>query len=242
MARIRPTSRPSSIRSKLSIAFAALVVMFIALGATAIDRFRVMEASARDLSTNYTLAIGYLSDMRQAVTGYRNIYLRALAERDTSPGAADRFKDSLQQNLDRARTRSKLCMRRRQTPRKRSRSTQSYRTSWGGVFQDKVAPLNALVASGKFDAGAAMVADVAVLGGQAGSRPAKGRRVQRERGCKARRPDHRRQQLGLLDCRHHGAGVGRYDRRRRRHGCWCGPSRHQSVKSPPPCIASPSVT
>ena len=83
--------RDLSIRNKLVIAFATLVILFVVLGGTAIQRFAAMDASAQNLATNYALAIGYLGDIRQTVLSYRATLLRALALRDSSPTQSPRW-------------------------------------------------------------------------------------------------------------------------------------------------------
>jgi Four helix bundle sensory module for signal transduction len=57
--------RDLSIRNKLVFAFATLVILFVVLGGTAIQRFAAMDASANDLASNSTLAVGYLGDIRR---------------------------------------------------------------------------------------------------------------------------------------------------------------------------------
>src|SRR3954447_299934 len=93
--------RDLSIRNELVVAFAALIVLFAALGGTAIQRFGAMQSSANNLTGHYTLAVGYLGDKRQAVAAYRATILRELVLRDDSPGAADRLDASVKQITDR---------------------------------------------------------------------------------------------------------------------------------------------
>src|SRR5262249_28357887 len=89
--------RDLSIRNKLVIAFAALVLLFVLLGGTAIQRFGAMESRAQTLAANYTMAIGYLADVRQAVLNYRTTLLRAVVLRDTSTDAKSRLEAAMQQ-------------------------------------------------------------------------------------------------------------------------------------------------
>ena len=63
--------RNLSIRSKLTAAFASLVVVILLLGITSIERFATMNASVVQVTGNYLLWIGYLAEMRNAVLHYR---------------------------------------------------------------------------------------------------------------------------------------------------------------------------
>src|SRR5580698_1072878 len=121
--------RDLSIRGKLIVAFSPLMLLFIALGGAALQRFDAMEASARELSTNYALAIGYLGDMRQAVMAHRNALLRALVIHDTAADAADRFDTTLKRIDDQLAQAEGKYVPTVDTPEEKQ-LYQLYRTKW----------------------------------------------------------------------------------------------------------------
>ena len=156
--------RDLSIRNKLLVAFAALVMLFIALGFAAIQRFATMDRSAQSLSSNYTLAIGYLSEIRQAVASYRMNYLRAVILRDTTPGAADRLDASVKQTLDQLANAEARYAPTVETPEERQ-LYDGFRVKWA-KYLDGMAPVRALINSGKFEESLAGVRPLAALGAE----------------------------------------------------------------------------
>jgi methyl-accepting chemotaxis protein len=70
-----------SIRGKIIAGFLSLVVVIAALGLTSIQRFAVMNDSVEQVTTNYMLAIGYLSEMRGAILHYRLALVKGVLHR-----------------------------------------------------------------------------------------------------------------------------------------------------------------
>lgn len=70
-----------SIRNKIIGAFVSLLLVIAVLGSTAIEKFAVMNTSVDELTTNYLIAIGYLSDMRGAVLHYHLALTKGLSDK-----------------------------------------------------------------------------------------------------------------------------------------------------------------
>jgi methyl-accepting chemotaxis protein len=154
--------RDLSIRGKLIVAFSTLMLLFIALGGAALQRFDAMEASARELSTNYALAIGYLGDMRQAVMAHRAAMLRTLVVRDTSADAAVQFDASLKKIDDRLAQAEAKYAPTVDSPEEKQ-LYQEYRTNWDKFLAGN-APFRGLVLAGKYDEATATVRQFATVG------------------------------------------------------------------------------
>ena len=156
--------RDLSIRNKLVIAFAALVILFVVLGGTAIQRFAAMDASAQNLASNYALAIGYLGDIRQTVLSYRATLLRALALRESGPTAASALDAAIQkldEQLDQAVAKYAPTV---DTDEERQ-YYQAFRTKWA-EFRQGTQPMRALMGNGKFDESLAVVRAFGPLGNE----------------------------------------------------------------------------
>ena len=153
-----------SIRGKLVAMFAALMLMFSVLGGTAINRFSAMEANATSLATNYTLALGYLGDMREAVMAYRAHFLRALVVRDSTPGATERLDAAAAAILARLQQAEEKYAPTVATAEERQ-IYDRFRDKWN-QFRTGVAPLRELIAKGQYDEGARLVRALAALGGE----------------------------------------------------------------------------
>ncbi len=154
--------RDLSIRGKLIVAFSALMLLFIALGGAALQRFGTMEASARELSTNYALAIGDLGDMRQAVMAHRAAMLRALVVRDTTADAAAKF-DSALKKIDDQLAKAEAKYAPTVDTAEEKQLYQEYRTNWD-KFLTGTASFRELVLGGKYDEAAANVRQLAAVG------------------------------------------------------------------------------
>ncbi len=156
--------RDLSIRNKLVIAFAALVLLFVVLGGTAMQRFAAMDASARSLATNSALAIGYLGDIRQAVLSYRATLLRALVMRDSSPAAMsalDAAMQTLDEQLDQALAKYAPTV----DSDEERQYYQAFQTKWA-EFRKGTQPLRTLIGAGKFDESLAVVRVLGPLGNE----------------------------------------------------------------------------
>ncbi|MFL5289087.1 MAG: methyl-accepting chemotaxis protein [Rhodopila sp.] len=70
-----------SIRNKIIAGFLSLVIVIAALGLTSVQKFAVMNASVEEITTNYLLAIGYLSEMRGAILHYRLVLSKGVLHR-----------------------------------------------------------------------------------------------------------------------------------------------------------------
>lgn len=153
-----------SIRSKLNVAFAALVLLFFALGAAAVQRIVAMDRSTHVLATDYALGISYLSEIRQAVMAYRTGYLRAVVLRDTSPGAADRLDASVRQILDRlAKAEAKYAA--TVDTAEEKQLYEEFRTKWT-KYLEGMAPVHELISKGRFDESLFGVRPLATLGSE----------------------------------------------------------------------------
>src|SRR5579871_5216595 len=90
-----------SIRTKLIAGFATLLLLMAVQGVTAIQKFSAMNASVEELTSNYMLAIDYLSNMRSDILKYRLGITRVLlrgetgAQFDASMKAVDHWLDAL---------------------------------------------------------------------------------------------------------------------------------------------------
>jgi methyl-accepting chemotaxis protein len=156
--------RDLSIRNKLVVAFAALVILFVVLGGSAIQRFAAMDAGARALATNYALAIGYLGDIRQTVLSYRATLLRALALRDISP-AAKAALDAAMQNLDEQLDQAVAKYAPTVDTDEEKQYYQAFQTKWAEFHQGTV-PLREAVGSGEFDKALALIRVLGPLGNE----------------------------------------------------------------------------
>ncbi|MBV9750518.1 MAG: MCP four helix bundle domain-containing protein, partial [Acetobacteraceae bacterium] len=158
-------ARDLSIRAKLRLAFATLIVLFALLGSTAILRFNSMASTAQDLASNSTLAIAYISDMREAVVAYRAALLRAITLRDATPGAADRLNAALG-----AITAQLTAAEAKYAPTvdtgEETQIYQEFRSKWAEYLRASE-PQKQLVAAGHFDEAAALVAPLVPLGAAA---------------------------------------------------------------------------
>jgi methyl-accepting chemotaxis protein len=156
--------RDLSIRNKLVIAFATLVILFAVLGGTAMQRFAAMDASAHSLATNYALAIGHLGDIRQAVLSYRATLLRALALRDSSAAAMSALDTALQkldEQLDQAVAKYAPTV----DTDVEKQYHQVFQSKWA-EFRQGTQPLRALIGAGKFDESLALVRVLGPLGNE----------------------------------------------------------------------------
>jgi methyl-accepting chemotaxis protein len=153
--------RDLSIRNKLVFAFATLVILFVVLGGTAIQRFAAMDASANDLASNSTLAVGYLGDIRQAVISYRATLLRAMALRDSSPAAKPAL-DAALQKLDEQLDQDVAKYAPTVDAGEERQYYQAFQTKWTELRQGTV-PLRAFIASGKYDEAIATIRALAPL-------------------------------------------------------------------------------
>ena len=92
----------SSIRARIVIAFAALLLVIAFLGGTALDRISALNATVSDVTQNDMLAVMYLGDMRAAVQQYRGTLLRALVdpagELDAGGGLETRLAEALRRH------------------------------------------------------------------------------------------------------------------------------------------------
>jgi methyl-accepting chemotaxis protein len=80
-----------SIRNKIIAAFSALMVVIVALGFTAIQKFSALNDSVETITRDSLLGTGYLSDMRGAILRYRLASTKAiLSKADTKGDAVDR--------------------------------------------------------------------------------------------------------------------------------------------------------
>jgi len=80
-----------SIRNKIICAFSALMVVIVALGFTAIQRFSVLNDTVVTITGDTLLGTGYLSDMRGAILHYRLALAKAiLGKADAKGDAVDR--------------------------------------------------------------------------------------------------------------------------------------------------------
>jgi methyl-accepting chemotaxis protein len=156
--------RDLSIRNKLVVAFTALVILFVVLGGTAIQRFAAMDASARSLATNYALAIGYLGDIRQAVLSYRATLLRALALRDISP-AGKSVLDAALQKLDEQLDQAVANYAPTVETAEEKQFYQAFQTKWA-EFRQGTLPLREFIGSGKFEEALALVRVPGPLGNE----------------------------------------------------------------------------
>jgi methyl-accepting chemotaxis protein len=71
-----------AIRSKILIAFAAVLLLLVALGGTALHRSSVTNATVEDLTSNYALAIVNLDEMRVNALLHRTRVMRSLLTDD----------------------------------------------------------------------------------------------------------------------------------------------------------------
>jgi len=80
-----------SIRNKIICAFSALMVVIVALGFTAIQRFSVLNDTVVTITGDTLLGTGYLSDMRGAILHYRLALAKTiLGKADAKGDAVDR--------------------------------------------------------------------------------------------------------------------------------------------------------
>jgi methyl-accepting chemotaxis protein len=156
--------RDLSIRNKLLIAFAALVVLFVMLGATAVQRFGAMESRAHDLATNHALAIGYLADIRLTVLSYRATLLRALALHDSSADAKPRL-DAAMQKLDQQFDQAVAKYAPTVDTAEEKALYQAFQAKWT-EFRQGTVPLRALILSGKLDEASALVRVLGPMGNE----------------------------------------------------------------------------
>src|SRR3954453_21031883 len=84
-----------SIRNKIITGLLPLVLLMSLVGATSIQRFAVMNRHVADITENYLIAIGYLSDMRNAVMHFRVDIIKGVLTRTKGEDAI-----ALQKRLD----------------------------------------------------------------------------------------------------------------------------------------------
>jgi methyl-accepting chemotaxis protein len=70
-----------TIRTKIVCAFIPLLVVILALGFTAVQKFSALNDTVSTITTNYMLAANYLADMRGSVLRYRLALTRGLLQK-----------------------------------------------------------------------------------------------------------------------------------------------------------------
>jgi methyl-accepting chemotaxis protein len=89
-----------SIRNKIFAAFISLLLVIGMIGVSSIQKFSVMNGSVEEITGNYLLAIGYISDMRSAVLHYRLALTKGTLQRVTG-GEVDQLRKTLAGSLAR---------------------------------------------------------------------------------------------------------------------------------------------